>query len=210
MTARQYGAVGIVGVGVFMVAMAVLHILDPGLNVVDEYLSVYALGEFGWLSRVADFAMGAGVAAIALGLRKTLADSRKATTSWVLMLISGLGFVISGIFNTDPSSVAETTDAGALHDLGGYVSILSLMISTWLLRGVFRRDGQLVPMARIQAWFAFAMSAALVAFLASEPILGLTQRLFVLVVVAWLITLAANLRKINQPASKPPATATHA
>lgn len=210
MTARQYGAVGIVGVGVFMVAMAVLHILDPGLNVVDEYLSVYALGEFGWLSRVADFAMGAGVAAIALGLRKTLADSRKDTTSWVLMLISGLGFVISGIFNTDPSSVAETTDAGALHDLGGYVSILSLMISTWLLRGVFRRDGQLVPMARIQAWFAFAMSAALVAFLASEPILGLTQRLFVLVVVAWLITLAANLRKVNQPASKPPATATHA
>lgn len=193
-----------------MVAMAVLHILDPGLNVVDEYLSVYALGEFGWLSRVADFAMGAGVAAIALGLRKTLADSRKATTSWVLMLISGLGFVISGIFNTDPSSVAETTDAGALHDVGGYVSILSLMISTWLLRGVFSRDGQLVPMARIQAWFAFAMSAALVAFLASEPILGLTQRLFVLVVVAWLITLAANLRKVNQPASKPPATATHA
>lgn len=194
MTNKQYGTVGLVGVGGFVSALFALHVLDSDLSVVDEYLSVYALGDYGWLSRAADLAMGIGVVATALGLRAILKEGKRVTASWVLILMAGLGFIISGIFNTDPTNTVETTIIGAIHDLGGYISMLSLMIATWLLRGVFKRDDHYRHMARTQTWFAILMTGALVAFMASEPILGLTQRVFVVVVASWLITLAITVR----------------
>lgn len=199
MTPKQYGTVGVVGVGAFALALAALHLLEPDLSVVDEYLSVYALGDYGWLSRAADLAMGFGIIAIALGLRETLAEGKRATATWVLILIAGLGFIVSGIFDTDPTNTAEATTSGAIHDLGGYISMFSLMIATWLLRGVFKRDSRHHPLARTQHWFAILMTAALLAFVASEPILGLTQRALVITVAAWLIVLAAYIRQTQTP-----------
>lgn len=194
MATRLYRTVGLMGAGVFALALVVLHILDSDLSVVEEYLSVYALGDYGWLSRAANLAMGLGVIAVALGLRATLREGKRVAASWILILIAGVGFIISGIFDTDPTSTVESTTGGALHDLGGYISMLSIMIATWLLRGAFKRDVNYSDMYRTQTWFALLMTSALVALMAFESILGLTQRVFVAVVVAWLIILAINIR----------------
>ena len=200
MTPTQYGTVGAVGVGAFILALTALHVLEPDLSVVDEYLSVYALSDYGWLSRAADLAMGIGIVAIALGLRKILAPGKRVTASWALILVAGLGFIVSGSFDTDPTNTAEATTSGAIHDLGGYISMLSLMTATWLLRGVFKRDTRNHPLARTQHWFAILMTAALLAFVVSEPILGLTQRALVITVAAWLIVLAVHITQTQTPA----------
>lgn len=198
MTIRQYSAVGVVGVGLFGLALIALHILDPDLSVVDEQVSLYALGDYGWLSRTGNVAMGIGLTAIALGLRATLKEGKRVTTSWVLILAAGFGFIVSGVFNTNPANTVESTTAGALHDLGGYISMLSLMVATWFLRGVFKRDEHYSDMDRSQTWFAILMSGALVAVMAFESILGLTQRILVAVVVSWLITLGYSIRSVSQ------------
>jgi hypothetical protein len=195
MTHKQYGTIGVIGVGLFVLALIGLHILDSDLSVVDEYVSVYALGDHNWVSRAADLAMGLGIIAIALGLRKTLARGKRVTASWVLVLVAGFGFIVSGIFNTDPTNTTDATISGAIHDLGGYISMLSLMIATWLLRGVFKRDEEYSAMSRTQTRFAVLMTGALAAFIAFEAILGLTQRLLIAVVATWLITLAINIRQ---------------
>jgi hypothetical protein len=195
MTHKQYGTIGVIGVGLFVLALIGLHILDSDLSVVDEYVSVYALGDHNWVSRAADLAMGLGIIAIALGLRKTLARGKRVTASWVLVLVAGFGFIVSGIFNTDPTDTTDATISGAIHDLGGYISMLSLMIATWLLRGVFKRDEEYSAMSRTQTRFAVLMTGALAAFIAFEAILGLTQRLLIAVVATWLITLAINIRQ---------------
>jgi hypothetical protein len=195
MTHQQYGTIGVIGVGLFVLALIGLHILDSDLSVVDEYVSVYALGDYNWISRAADVAMGLGIIAIALGLRKTLARGKRVTASWVLVLVAGFGFIVSGMFNTDPTNTTDATIGGAIHDLGGYISILSLMIATWLLRGVFKRDEEYSAMFRTQTRFAVLMTGALAAFIAFEAILGLTQRLLIAVVATWLITLAINIQQ---------------
>jgi hypothetical protein len=74
-TARLYGTIGIVGVGGWVLANLLLHVLVPELSVVNNTLSEYALGDFGWLKRAAEFANGVGLVAIALGLRATLAPA---------------------------------------------------------------------------------------------------------------------------------------
>ena len=194
MTATQYRFAGAIGVGAFALAVIALHVLDPDLGVVDEYISAYGLGDYGWLMRAADFLLGLGVLAIGLALRSTLAEGKRVTASWMLFLIAGLGFILSGVFSTDPANTVESTAAGAFHDAGGYISILSLMFATWFLRGVFKRDPNHSRLYKFQTWFAILMTGTLAAFIAFEPILGLTQRVFVAVVVTWLIALAINLK----------------
>lgn len=194
MSTNRYRAAAVAGIGGFALALIALHILDSDLSVVEDYVSAYALGDYGWLSRAANVAMGLGVIAVALGLRATLTEGKRVAASWILILAAGVGFIVSGAFDTDPINTVESTTSGALHDLGGSISMLSIMVATWLLRGVFKRDVNYSAMYRTQTWFAIVMSIALVALLAFEPILGLTQRVFVTVVVAWLITLAINIR----------------
>ena len=81
-----------------------------------------------------------GVIAIALGLRATLSPGKRVTASWVLMLISGVGFFASGVFMTDEMDAQEVTVSGGIHILSFLVTIISLLIAAWMLRGVFARD----------------------------------------------------------------------
>lgn len=202
MTARRYGTVG---VGLFALTVGALHILDPDLSVIDEPISVYSLGEYGWLSQVGTIAMGLGLIGIALGLRETLVSGKRVTASWVLVLIAGLGFIISGLFVTDPTGAIESTTSGTLHDLGGYLSMLSVLITVWMLRGVFSRDAVYQHFARTQMSFAVLVTASMVALLTfGEGQLGLMQRVFVFAVVVWLLVLAVRIRRTHTPA---PATA---
>jgi hypothetical protein len=199
MTGRQYGTIGLVGVGLNVGAIVALHVLDPGLNPVREYISTYALGDYGWLERVAGVALGVATIGIALGLRVTLASGKRVTTSWVLVLIAGLGFVVSELFATDPTGAATTTASGAIHDIAGDVTLLSVLISAWLLRGVYARDSRYRHLARAEAWFAVLLTVALVLLFALYPLrlVGLIQRIFVVVGATWLFVLAANIRRTD-------------
>lgn len=186
---------GMIGIYAFLLALVALHFLDPGLSVVDSYISEYALGDYGWLSRAANFALGTGVLAIALGLRQTLASGRRATASWLLILIAGLGIIIAGIFVTDPPGAPETTTEGVVHVIAGYVSILGLVVAAWMLRGVIGRNHAFKDLASTQLWFAVLTTVALVAmFLLFEVSVGIPQRVFFVLISSWMWVLALTLR----------------
>ena len=196
MSARQYGTIGIVGVSIFLLVNVALHFLDPDLSVVNSVLSDYALGDYGWLSRTGDFAAAAGLIAIALGLRSTLAPGKRVAVSWVLILLAGLGFVVSGLFDTDGTEATEFTTSGIVHIVGSMVSILGLIVTSWLLRGVFSRDDGYRHLSRTQLWFAVVISVTAVALiLLSGTADGLAQRALVIVMVTWWLVLAVNVRQ---------------
>jgi len=198
MTARQYGTLGIAGIGLFVIALIALHFLDPGLSIVNETMSEYALGPYGWLERAAEVALGVGSIGVALGLRQTLAAGKRATASWVLILMNGLVGILSGIFPTDPAGVTETTTAGTVHGTAAFVTLLILLITPWLLRGVFARDAPYRRLARAQLWFAVLMTVGVVSlFVFYQGPIGLVQRLLVVVALAWLAVLAINLRQVE-------------
>jgi hypothetical protein len=196
MASRTSATLGVVGVGLFALSVAVLHILDPDVSVVEEPISMYSLGEYGWLSRAGTIAMGLGLVGIALGLRATLVAGTRVNASWVLVLVGGLGFFVSGLFATDPTGTTERTTGGTLHDIGGLVSMLSVLISVWMLRGVFSRDPRYQSFAATQLWIAGVVTASMAALLAlGETQLGLMQRVFVVAVVSWLLALGIEVRR---------------
>lgn len=200
MTARQYGTIGIVGVSVFLLVNVSLHFLDPDLSVVDTVLSDYALGDYGWLSRAGDLGAAAGLIAIALGLRSTLAPGKRVAASWVLILVAGIGFIVSAFFDTDGTEATEFTTAGIIHIVSSMVAIIGLIVTSWLLRGVFSRDDGYRYLRRTQLWFAVVISVTAVAMILLAGIAdGLAQRALVIVMVTWWIVLAVNVRRSTTP-----------
>jgi hypothetical membrane protein len=199
MTARRYGVIGIVGVAGWVLANLLLHVLAPELSVVDTVMSEYALGDYGWLSRAGDIANAVGVIAIALGLRATLSPGKRVTASWVLMLVSGVGFFASGVFATDEMEATEVTVSGGIHILSFLVTVISLLIAAWMLRGVFERDDGWRHFQQAQHWFAVAISITFVGNIAlggTAP--GLAQRVLAVVLASWWLALAGNVLRVPE------------
>jgi hypothetical membrane protein len=200
-TGRQYGTLGLAGVGFFVLALLALPFLDPDLSLVHEYISVYGRGDYGLLLRIGMVVGGLGTIAIGLGLRRTVAPAKRVTTSWFLIVITGLGFIAAGLFVTDPTGAYEagtTTLSGTIHDLAGLIGFLSLVISTWMLRGVFARDAAYKHLAGAAMWFALVLTVAFLLLWFVAPawgLIGVVQRVYVAAVLLWLLVLAANIRR---------------
>lgn len=207
MTSKQYGTIGLVGVAYFVVALVSLHFLEPDFSAVDGYTSDYALGvSFGWVMRTAFFAVAIGTISIGLGLRSSLAAAKRVTASWLLLLIAGIGFVVVGLFNGDPTDAEELTTSGTIHTLAALVLFVSFLGCVWLLRGVFRRDPgwrhALVP----QLWFAIGYTVMFVVSFGLPVPVGLGQRVFVAVLMGWLAFLAWQLRAHAPADARAPVT----
>jgi hypothetical membrane protein len=198
MSARQLGTLALVGIGYFVAALVALHFLEPDFSIVDEYTSDYALGEsFGWVMRTVFIGAAVGTISIALGLRATLAPGKRVKASWLLMFVAGIGFIVVATFNGDATGVEDLTTSGTVHLAAAAILFLSLLICVWFLRGVFKRDDGWQHLTKSQLAFAIAYTIMfVVSFGLSEggPV-GLTQRIFVAVVMAWLAFLAWQVRE---------------
>jgi hypothetical protein len=205
MDVRWYGRLGLAGVGGFLVLLLVLHVMEPGVSVVNDYTSDYALGDVGWLMRVAFGCAAVGVAGVALGLRAVLQPGRRVVLGWALLLVAAVGFVLVATFDTDPTGATEVSRRGAVHLTAAAVLFLCLLVDCWVLRGVFARDARWFSFARAQRWWALAYTAAFVdSFFLPTPA-GIGQRVFVSVLAAWLLTLAWKLRGSGAEKSRPAA-----
>jgi hypothetical protein len=110
--------------------------------------------------------------------------------------LPGIGFLVA-VFKTDPKGVTDLTTAGTLHVLGSMAIFFPLLITAWMVRGVFKRDPIWEPFAKTQLWFAFAYTVTMFGNFGTpeDGPAGLTQRIFVPVMMAWLFTLAWNVRR---------------
>lgn len=195
-SAPRMGNVGLVGVGAWAVIVLVLHVTRSDLDPVDIYISDYAIGNHGWLMQVAFFAVGMGTLAIAAGLSLSLLPAKRVALSIWLTVIAGVGFIVAGAFTTDPTRETDLTTEGTLHLLGAVVVYLTLVLGSFLLRGVFGRDPHWQPFGSKIRWFPYVL---LVGFVVSSgtgedgPV-GLTQRIFATIMMAWLAVLSWELR----------------
>ena len=117
-------------------------------------------------------------------------------------MIVGLGFLVADVFVTDPTGAYEAglaTISGAVHDLAGMVQFLSLLIASWILRGVFARDDGYEHLARLQLWFAVLLTVTFLATWVAPALgaVGIAQRVLVIVMLTWLLVLAANIRRAD-------------
>lgn len=122
---------------------------------------------------------GLMIGAFGYGLHRQLGASGSAKAIWILLSISGLGILMSGVFQTDPRALdAPTSTEGMLHGTFAYISFSTFAVGACIFARVVYRD---------PAWRGFAhLSLAVVALSviltfvfrmdSVRPVEGLVQR----------------------------------
>lgn len=153
-----------------------LHFLSPEFNPLTRPMSDYATGRFGFLMAGAIVVFGISV----LCLARALANHAP-RASIALLNVAGVAYLVAGFFPTDAlPDETVISFAGAVHFVAGYLSS-PLIVSAAIL------------LTRERRAFAFALVlwATLIALVVVNAlhlqIGGIGQRIFMLLVVGWIV-----------------------
>lgn len=176
-------------------AAALLHGIEPAIDVVQQPLSFYVHGTKGWLLPLALAAFGS--AAVALGFRFHSAPADSRAARWLIPF--GLGMIVAALVPSDrwfpwegPVSVG-----GAIHALVAVVAPPLLLGAMWLLRR--RSNASQLAQAGLNVLAIFYLAGLVASALSlgigflsdrAPPWIGLAERLLALAAVAWLAVAA--------------------
>jgi hypothetical protein len=191
----------IVGIADFLLNIAALHFVRPDVNPVLEPISNYAVGPYGFLFTAAAIGGGLAALALALGLYLGIAPPGRSYVGLFLLGLYGVSELLGGIFPIDVG--AETTTAGAIHNIVGNIAFFGLPIAAILLS---------LGMGKDERWRSFRLPAlALAGVVVLTVVLtmvgfnigigfGVLQRLFNVAAMLWMLVVALRLRSLARGA----------
>jgi Protein of unknown function (DUF998) len=181
------------GIVYFVVAVVVMHFLQPEYNLIDHAVSNYAVGSFGYLMISAFYVLAVSVFALALSLFRSIARTKLSRVAILLLCIASSGMVVMGIFPGDAHALhPPDTITGVVHWTAAGISFLSIMIAAFLLSGSFKVDERFQRFQFPCFLLALAMVGALLLYgvLALVGWIGIGQRIYLAVCLLWLLVLA--------------------
>lgn len=181
---------------VFLAVVVVLHFVQPELRPVRRFISEYAVGRMGWLLNTgfAFFAFGLSALATAFGWR--LDPRARTRVGGILLGVSALGILASGLFNADLQG-ADRTAYGIAHDLAGFVAFFSLIPGAIVISRRLARANRLrgrYLRLRLLAWLLVPLFLAMMFVFGPIGVIGAGQRIFLGGVFVWLLLAAQGLR----------------
>lgn len=195
--------VSLLASGLFVLLLAMLHLLRPELDPSWRVVSEYGIGRFGWMMNLAFISLGVAC----LALIAALWPPPRTAAAWigvVLLAMSACGLLLAGVFTTDSltAPATERTTAGRLHELGAmldFVPLAALILSLTLSgRGrVWHRARVPLLLAAAaaiacSAYFIYALSTQMPAdgLFGPDVTIGWPNRLLILGHTLWLATAA--------------------
>lgn len=192
----------------FIVMYVAFPFIQPELNPLYRFGSEYAVGPMGWLMKLNFFVWGGGLFAFALGMAIGVDSKARSRIAVVLFMLAGVGVFLSGVFDSnlqvlnenppprwiEPPSSRENT----LHAIAGLVTFFSLMSGAGLVARRLRIEGRLNGVYRWLRVLSWLLPVAFVCFVAAfipNGLGGLGQRIFIGLVLLWVILAARGLQK---------------
>lgn len=205
LTITKIGAIG------FFILLVLLHIINTSVNPIWQPISEYALGNAGWLMKVAFFSLGISFLFLGLYLIKKLPNTGS-KIGGVLLIVASLGNFLAGAFNTDPVSTLpeQMTISGQIHNSAA--GLLGFMIlATVFITFQFRKQEQLKPYKKnillltIILWvLEFILIATMGVYLSEtngvitpETPIGWLGRIVIVFCAMWVWACAHYLQKYN-------------
>jgi hypothetical membrane protein len=194
---------GIIGPVCFTALVIVQGMLQPEYSHVRLPISALAAYPTGWIQILNFCVFGASIIALALGLHADLSPTRGGLAGIVLLVISGVGIILAGIFpwvmvNGEPTvtpahAAAAVTSFGATGLAWIVLSRRMAADPRWhsLSKYSLTTGIAVIALFAMIGGFARADTAPLHAWL------GLLQRLLCAVWFAWMVVAAVHLRKLH-------------
>ncbi|MGI5213616.1 DUF998 domain-containing protein [Plantactinospora sp. CA-290183] len=209
--ARPLTLVATMGLIVTAVLGVAAHLVpDPGMSPLSLTISDYAVSDRGWLMNIAILTIGLTSLAVPLALRAARAPIGAATE--VLLLVWCLGLTAAALVPTDPIGTVGLSTAGQVHRYVSVAAFVALPVATLLALRTLRADARwrgAVPALRALAVASVLGLLALyyVAFPGGRVMMGLVERVLVVVELALLAVLVARLYRVvargPEPATPP-------
>jgi hypothetical protein len=183
------------GVACFVVANAVMHVVQPALSPWNDAVSYYMNGAFGWVLGLGLVALGAGSLALCDALRRGLRPLPKLGI-WALALW-GMGAIAGGLFAPDPigSWNRPPSLSGLIHANAAMAAFLAFPVAALRLSASVGAFGDTTAVHRLLVSLAWGSLVTLILFFAclapvfaNRPplLLGFVERVLLLFYLGWL------------------------
>ena len=193
---QKFALFAIIGFLLFIAIMFAFHFIQPELNPLTRFGSEYAVGRMGWLMNIAFYCFAIGLASLTNAFNRCLKPPTKSRAGEILLCLSTLGVVGSGIFNADLQT-AESTATGALHDLSGFLLFLTIIPAIIVFSRRFRMSNLLRNEYRalwLLSWLVLFLFLSMIFAFDPFQLIGLGQRIFLAVMFSWLILAARGVQ----------------
>jgi hypothetical protein len=193
---------GVLAGPVYVTASLVQALTRPGFDLSRHEWSLLATGPHGWI-QIANLALtGAMVLAFTVGLRRALAGGPAARWAPRLIGVYGASLVAAAAFRADPAFgfPVGTPDApgavsshGMLHLVSGAVGFTALAAACFVIARRYTREARRAPAVFARATgIVFLLGFGAVAAGAGRPAANLAFTAAVIIVWAWLATVAGD------------------
>lgn len=185
-----------IGFIVFVFVLFVMHFVHPEFGISDHFLSEYANGAYGWILNIAIIGNLIGSTALFLAVYHEYPPPYRSTVSLVFYGIAILA-ILTNFFPIDPTGKSITV-SGYIHNLGGFfgglAGLVFFLIHSIRLRsfGVLRGFYRILLSLAILGPILFIAVMIIAAYM--DPIVGVIQRIYVAVLMGWLIITANGMR----------------
>ncbi len=170
----------------FLIAAVAVHGLRPELDGVDAQLSVYLVGPWGGLLRAGYTALAIGILALAITLYREPAAPSRSAAPLLLFAIAAPSLVITA-FAPMRFPDEEWRLAHLVHGTSAQAAFLctttAMVLQAWRLR--FAPHWQRIAPVLL-GWAVTCFAGVWVLALVRELPRGLSQKVLVLMIVAWL------------------------
>ncbi len=197
-TAERLATAALLLFGYFAVVLIALHVIRPDYTPVDHMISDYAVGRMGWLMTTAFVALGFGCLSLSLGLWRSGPKTVPALIARLFLIVVFCGLMVTAAFATDLETAKDTAH-GAIHTVSFLVNIVSVLVAALTLTFSFGADPRWKSSRLASLLIAVALIAAFVLqylTLHRGAPYGITNRIFVVVFMSWLIFAALRLRRV--------------
>lgn len=206
MQVKSLGAATMASLSYFTIALLSLHALRTDYEPRVHFISDYAVGPWCWIMTTAFLALAAGCLSLGLGLFRDGPAPFVARVGALGFIAAAVGLVVTAAFPTDVPG-APLTLSGDIHEISFRVNVLGIMAGVILVSSGTAFDPRWRRYRTAALLLMLSAIAAVVlqfATLRKGAPYGYANRLFVVVVVSWMWTLATALESVARAARAAP------
>jgi len=203
--ARFFFAATIAGIALYVVLDAIAQSLPPHYSPVRQAESDLAVGPYGYVMAVNFVNRGVFSSLFLYGLVKSLPPRAGLRTGFGLFGMWAVGALILAVSPTDVSG--PVTAHGFVHLVAATLAFLGAAIGAVSLSRGFQREPALrvvgryaMPVAALALVFFFVLYGAPLVFPhAAAKVGGLVERVFIGLVLAWMLSVSALMSRRSNP-----------
>jgi hypothetical protein len=185
---------------VYLVAAITLHLLPTGFNPVTHELSDYANGPYGWLMTVGFLGLGLGSLLLVWIVARGHDAGLLSPATLVLLGVWGAARFLAAFFHDDLPGAVPTVH-GRIHNVLGALAFFSVSTAMILASRRFRREPRWSSLSRLSLVLGVLALTATLLFVGgvesspTHPVLGLSERVFYVCAIAWLLLVGSRIAR---------------